>query len=352
MRAQEFLQEQTLGDGSKLIATVTDFWLWQVTPSVYAPVYEKDKADVHTPAKPLPPGVTKIYYVSKQTRSQYTSATHSSTTIELTPDQAVSQYPAYYKFLAVQGDELISLAGREDFPPSIIKKVAKLSGAQNAPSLDPRDIRNHVLYQGQVVAVNKNYAAHVQAPLADGSAVSKFPKSLFWTLGRPVWHNDKPWNTEWVISNGNLGEVKLLTQDSHIVRAVYHKEKAAAAIKCIRELMARESLTLGVDLPEPAPAVASGKKAQPGSNMHKMLAYVAEHPGCNRSDWYVRHLGNKGAGMPGWTSPTSPDGVAASMGWIKNEGGVSGYSLSITPIGKLVLAGLNKGLAIKHTKQI
>jgi hypothetical protein len=66
----------------------------------------------------------------------------------------------------------------------------------------------------------------------------------------------------------------------------------------------------------------------------------------------VKHLGRDPQGMQGWTSDTAQDGVAAAMGWLKNEATGGKYSLHITPIGKLVLARLNSGHPVQHTKQV
>lgn len=354
MRATEILTEvaktsQTAPDGSKLIMKSGSVWLWEVPKSTYLAVYEKDKADQFTPAKSVPAGANKIYYVSLQELTGYDMKA-GAYTLSLTPDQAVDQYPNRYMFFTTQGHDLVSLAGRDQFPPTILKKLAQITGAQHAPGLDARDFKDHVLHQGQVQPTKAMWSSYVQPPLTDGSQVWQIPKSLFWTLARPKWANSKPWNTEWLINNSLVGNIQLLAQDDHIVSVSYPQNKAAKANQLIKELQNRENLTLGVDLPEPV--AQKPKTVKPQSVMHQMLTYVAENPGVSRSDWFIKHMGYHPSGMPGWTDSKAHDGVAASMGWIRNEGTGSKYSLHITPVGKVVLARLNAGHPVKHSKQI
>jgi hypothetical protein len=358
MRATEFLTEaaktaqtaQTASDGSKLIWKSGSVWLWEVPKSTYLSVYDKDKADLFTPALAVPAGVTKIYYVSMIEIDRYDHAANKTISVALTPDQAVNQHPSYYRFLTTQGDQLITLAGRDRFSPTILKKLAQITGAQHAPDLDARDFKDHVLYQGQVTPTKAMWSSYVQPPLTDGSQVWQIPKSLFWTLARPKWTNSKPWNTEWLINNSLVGNIQLLAQDDHIVKANYPQTKATKANQLIHELVNRENLTLGVDLPEPV--VQKPKTVKSHSVMHQMLEYVAANPGGSRSDWFIKHMGYHPSGMPGWTDSKAHDGVAASMGWIRNEGTGSKFSLHITPVGKVVLARLNAGHPVKLSRQI
>jgi hypothetical protein len=356
MRATEFLTEQTAPDGSKLIAKLGNMWIWQVPESLYAPVYDKTKSDKFNPGHPVPPGAGAIYYVSDQAKQRFDKTKNAYVWNDLTPDQAVNEYDFYYRFLTLVGDELINLAGRKDLSAGILKKLAKLTGAKHAPTIPSDEVKHHVLHGGAVTHKKLKQQEYALVPLSDGSQVYKVPKKLLWTVGIRIRVDDpreNEWDTRWQIDSPIAGTYAFVSKGDHITRLHYPQNKAHAAIKEIRELVARESLTLGVDLPDaPAPAVGKAKVVKPASNMHKMLAYIAEHPGATRSDWYVKHLGNKPIGLVGWTDDKAQDGVAASMGWIRNEATGGKYSLHITPIGKLVLARLNGGHPVQHTKQV
>ncbi len=361
MRAKEILTEaatptQTAPDGSKLIATSGSQWLWQVPESTYLPVYEKTKSDKFNPGRPVPPGAGAIYYVSDLTKQDYDKNQNKYVLKQMTPDRAITEYDFYYRFLTLVGDELINLAGRKDLSAGILKKLAKLTGAKHAPTIPSDEVKHHVLHGGAVTHKKLKQQEYALVPLSDGSQVYKVPKKLLWTVGIRIRVDDpreNEWDTRWQIDSPIAGTYAFVSKGDHITRLHYPQNKAHAAIKEIRELVARESLTLGVDLPDaPAPAVGKAKVVKPASNMHKMLAYIAEHPGATRSDWYVKHLGNKPIGLVGWTDDKAQDGVAASMGWIRNEATGGKYSLHITPIGKLVLARLNGGHPVQHTKQV
>jgi hypothetical protein len=360
MRAKEILSEaaapiQTAPDGSKLIFTSGNSWLWQVPASTYDVAYNKYKSDKWNPALPVPANAGIIYYVSDQIKERWDSSTKSIVKVALTPDQGIAEnFDLYYRFVTVVGDELVNLAGRYKMLPAMLKKLAKLTGATHAPTISSDDVKHHVLHVGQVTHKKIKKQEYELAPLSDGSKVYKVPKDLLWTVGMQLYvDNIKDWDTRWEIDSPIAGTYAFVSKGGHIVRLHYPQNKAHAALKEIRELVAREHLTLGVDLPDaPAQAVGKPKVVKPGSVMHKMLAYIAEHPGANRSDWFVKHLGRDPQGMQGWTSDTAHDGVAASMGWIRNEATGGKYSLSITPVGKLVLARLNSGQPVKHTKQV
>lgn len=361
MRAKEFLSEatdtvRTLPDGSKLIATMGKLWLWQVPAHTYDAVYQKNKADKYSPAHAVPAGAGTIYYVSEQHKDEFDKVANSYVHVYLTPDHAVNYYDSYYKFFTSVGDELIPLAGRQHISSGMLKKLAKLTGAQHAPTLDPYDAQKHVLHAGTVAHTKTNKAQYALDPLSGGAPVYKVPKHLLWTVGIRIRLDDprhKDWDTRWEIDSPIAGPYAFVSKGGHIVRLHYPQNKAHAALKEIRELVKREGLTLGVNLPDAPPAPEGKPKVvKPASVMHKMLAYIAEHPGANRSDWFVKHLGRDAQGMQGWTSDTAHDGVAASMGWIRNEATGGKYSLSITPVGKLVLARLNAGHPVSHTKQV
>lgn len=337
MRAQEFLQEQDANSEPQWMATVGETMIWQVPASLYEKVFNLHKDGTFGTPKPVPSSNSKILLLCEDNHH---------------PSDLDWRWPNYYRFLASHDQQLTNLLGSYTVNVSVLKKLAALTGAKNAPKILTRGGKEHVLFQGKISPTKQLVTLYDLPPLSDGSPVSSIPKNLLWTVGESLWPNDEDftWDTKWTIKNSIAGEIRLYSQSGQIIAAYYPPNKAAQAIKNIKELAQRESLTLAIDLPEPE--VAKEKRTKPGSNMHKMLAYIADHPGATRSDWFVGHLGNSAQGMQGWTSDKATDGVAASMGWIKNTGTSAKYSLSITPMGKLVLAGLNKGLSIKHTKQI
>lgn len=86
----------------------------------------------------------------------------------------------------------------------------------------------------------------------------------------------------------------------------------------------------------------AGVKIKPNSNMHKMLKYVEQHPGTNRSDWFVWHISNDPQGMQGYDG--SLDGVAEQLGLLVLVGGKPFmYSLTITDRGRQVVSDLDAG---------
>jgi hypothetical protein len=360
MRATEFLTEakasiQTAPDGSKLITQSGDMWLWQVPATTYDAVYQKKQAEKYHPAKPVPAGAGAIYYVSQQVGYGYNDQNKFGE-MELPPYKAVNTEYYNYRFVTKVGDELVNLSGSKSITPGILKRLVKLTGASHAPSIPSDEVKHHVLHGGEVTHKKIKQQEYALAPLSDSSMVYKVPKNLLWTVGiriRPDDPRNEDWDTRWEIDSPIAGSYAFVSKGDHITRLHYPQNKAHAALKEIRELVQREGLTLGVDLPDAPPAPEGKPKVvKPGGVMHKMLAYIAEHPGANRSDWFVKHLGRDPQGMQGWTSDTAYDGVAASMGWIKNEGSGNKYSLHITPVGKLVLARLNAGYAVPHTKQV
>ena len=95
----------------------------------------------------------------------------------------------------------------------------------------------------------------------------------------------------------------------------------------------------------PDAAVHGGRstKIKPGSNFHRMLAYIAANPGSPRSGW-VTGLGNDPTQMRAFDS--SPDGMAQRLDLIthRDPGTAQGrYQMRITPRGQEVLDRLNAG---------
>lgn len=91
---------------------------------------------------------------------------------------------------------------------------------------------------------------------------------------------------------------------------------------------------------------AKAKFIKPESKLHKVIRYVNDHPGCNRSDLYRVGLNITPNDAPGINSPKAFDGLAARLKLITlREAGdlPSRYNMRITPTGALVLRRLDGG---------
>jgi hypothetical protein len=330
----------TLPNGNREIAAASKTELWEVTPDYYKSFsakptewagWEKGQA--------LPPGTTKVWFVAASS-SEY-----------LIPDDTLKRDPDWdWSFFAKQGNNLIRLLGQADPPVSILKRLAAESGALNTPNLPRnRGTPKTVLYNG-VVRKTKDVVNDFELPPLGDMEVWKIPRNLQWAVGKDFeydYEKEFNWDTRYLVVTPVAGAIQIYTLQDRIVRLLYDSSRPATAGPTVQALAARERLTINVTLPEPT--VGKKRNSQPNSNMHLMLRYVSENPGSTRSDWYVKHLGLSAQGMPGWTSDKSPDGVAASMGWIENKGTAGKYSLHITPTGKLVLARLNAGKSMPYT---
>jgi hypothetical protein len=327
MRATEFLTERTLDDGSKLVASLGDWWIWQVPHVTYDQFYQKHKNRGYS--APQPATADKpIFFVSRQTDWQKN---------EILPTGAIARNDTYGSFfVTLAGEDLRTLIGAGKISSAVLRKLSSLTGAKNAPDLETEN--NAVLYQGKVRSRPDMVKSFAQPPLNDGTTVIMVPKNLWWTIG-PTWIT--PADTLYRLINPLAREITFMVKDRKIIQAWYAIERAASAIASIRELATRDGLTIDADLPEP-----KKKKKQmikPGSNMHKMLSYVGANPGCSRSDWFVKHLGLDPQGMQGFASDKSADGRAAMLGWLENTGTPSKYRLELTMMGHMILGVLDAG---------
>jgi hypothetical protein len=349
MRFFDLLTEQTSNDETKLIAKIGQQWIWTISKDTYNQIRNRWKEFAWKKFEDVPPDASSLWLVSDQTQKAY-----GFSDVSITPENLDEQiYHWKWIIFAKQGLDLIHLAGLLNMSKSLLTKLAKISGAENAPGLDLEQTQRHVLYRGQVKhakEVMQNYALEL---LKDGSQVYKIPKHSLWTIGIRYRDSEESpnWNTLYRIKHPLAGTIDLWVQDNRVVLWSFPSSKLAQSVRAIQELTARDSLMLTKPLPVPD-STETTKNVKPGSVMHKMLAYIADHPGASRSDWFVKHLGRSPVGMVGWTDPKAHDGIAAGMGWIKNKGSGSKYSLHITNIGRLVLARLNKGVAAPYTKEI
>ena len=345
MKAAEFLLEQKLDDGSKLLAIVGDYWIWQVPVASYMKAYAVRKNETYDPAVLPPSGSDVVWYVSEQQDYQKRPLLPSGM-----DDQHWKSYSTFYLFLGKDGSTLVPLSGGRWIKPAVLRKLAALTGTTQAPGLEADRAENHVLYQGKVQKIRDVAKQYTHSSLSDGSVVSAIPRNLLWTVGNS-WELPGKWDTMWRINHPTAGGVWMKV-DSNKLTEVGHMppNKIFHLVRSIRELANREGWKIDVSLPEPPET--KKKVVKPGGVMHKMLAYLAENPGANRSDWFVKHLGNSPQGMPGWTDSKAHDGIAASMGWIENQGTGTGYSLHITMLGNLMLGRLNAGMPAPYTDPV
>jgi hypothetical protein len=348
MQAREFLQERTLENGSKLLATYGSTWVWSVPTQLYINFYNKNKNSKYNTPRPLPAANSPVWWVgslntwSKGHREE-----------NLPSEDSSSDYTM--AFYSVDSNKhLIHLAGTLALSAMVLRKLAKESGAIHSPGIDPNYLENVVLYQGKVQKTKDMSKAYDKGSLPDGSATRAVPRDLYWTVGGFEYPdtNRPDWDTIWTINQPVAGTIHVFVKNNKIVSVGYiASSKVAQTVKAIQQLANREGLELAVKLPEvPEP---KKKTVKPNSVMHKMLAYIAEHPGANRSDWFVKHMGYSPQGMPGWTDHKAHDGIAAGMGWIRNESDAqSRYSLHITPLGNMVLARLNAGMPAPYTREV
>lgn len=324
MRAKElFLTEQT--GQSKLIKDLDHIWIWEVPHSKYKEYLKQDVLD-DSGKRPNPH--YRLYFVSS--KSTYDRK-------EINPDN-VGDYDRVILFQVIDND-FITIGGYFKFDAPDFKKIAKIFNIVNAPGLD---LGRKVFYKGAVSKTKDNWQLFSQPDLKDGSKVHKVPGPLLWLVG---WESREPAQIAYVVETSYAGEFTLVVK-GHLVQLAHFDKESHKVLAALKELCAREKIQID---PKYLPDVPPPREIniKPGSNMHRMLAFVADHPGSSRSDWYVHHLGLSGQGMPGWTSEKSSDGVAARLGWLTNSGTQGKYSLTITPVGKLILARLNAGYTVK-----
>lgn len=337
MRAEEIFEQTVDSDGSRLIKDLGDRWLWQVPASVYVDFLNNvDPETLYGPAQPLPQNHDLIFYLGE--KKPYRAKEN------ITPGDAAKDPWAVVGFYTNSGTTLVPLSVRWNMSAAELKLLAKLTKTTDAPDLSASQTNYNVLYQGKVEKTSKTLSYFATDPLDSGASVYKIPSDKLWVVGYGTYF--KPYDIVYVIKHPLVGDIRLGVTNNKI-DDVRGKTSARETISAIKELAQREGLGIDVDLPEPPPG--KPKFVKPHSNMHKMLAFLADNPESTRSDWFVKHLGNDPQGMPGWTSDTSQDGRAARLGWIVNTGTPSAYRLSITPLGAFVLARLNSGQAVPYT---
>lgn len=329
----------TLPNGNRKIAASGSVELWEVTPDYYNSFNAKPVHEVYDKGRSLPPGTTKVWFLA------------ASMSEHLIPDGTLErEHDWNWSFYAKRGSDLIRLLGKATPSAAVLQKLAVESGTLNSPNLGrDRGTPKLVLYNGVVRKTKDVLNDFELGPLGDVK-VWKIPRKLQWAVGKDFEYyveKDFKWDARYILETQVAGIITVYTLQNHIVHLQYNHDKPATVGPAVRALAERENFSIDVELPEPK----TGKKRtiQPNSNMHQMLRYVSENPGSSRSDWYAKHLGLSAQGMPGWTSDKSPDGVAASMGWIENQGTSGQYKLSVTMLGHMILGILDNGKPLSYT---
>lgn len=329
-----------------LLATLGIYWIWKVPPQAY------DKFVTNVKEAPQITNKDHIYWVARKEIDEYNPQSNTMDNISYTFDK-VGRFQEYdYLLLMMNDTSLHLLIGKLTIPPQVLKKLAALTHAQNSPGLPATQVKNHVLYQGNVMPVKDMWAQYKKPSLDSGDRVFAVPKSLLWTVGeeahtRPGLEPD--WDTLWKISTKN-SVVDLFVDGNSLVHMSYISHMDRAVMNpLITELVQRESWIQKVDLLPIKAKALKNYKVLPGSNMHKMLKYVKENPGCNRHDWFVKHLGNSPQGLMGFSDPNAVDGRAARLGWLEDKSKSNQYNLHLTAKGIMVLAALNAGKTVPYS---
>lgn len=341
MRAQELEPATT---EPTLLASLGKYWIWKVPPQAY------DKFAAIEKKTPQITNKEHIYWVAKKQVEVYDPQNNTVNMLPYTWDKLEPYQDYQYLLLMVQDNSLHLLSGSLMIPPQMLKKLADLTHAQNSPGLPARLVKNHVLYQGDVVPVRNMWPQYKKPSLDSGNTVFATPKPLLWTVGLESHTTpglEPDWDTLWKISTKN-NVVDLFVHGNHLVHMSYIVPMDRAEMNpLITQLVKREGWIQKVDLLPEKPA--KKYKVLPGSLMHKMLQYVKENPGCNRHDWFVKYLGNSAQGLPGFLDVNAVDGRASRLGWLEDKSKSNQYSLHITAKGIMVLAALNAGKTVPYS---
>jgi len=276
---------------------------------------------------------------------KYDYKTNSYSPVEATSWANLPYYDV--RIYALVNDELqeVTEGGHSTKSLGDFKKFIKFTGAQRSV-WKPLSNKKIVVRNGKIMTI-KDALETLRIDTLDGMPVYKgTPQDVDILYDQNPMDIQRKWDTLYLIHSPVLGAVFINIKAGEIINRPWDPNKWATSLKLLRDFCSKYKIPLPKDLPVVS---KSGKPrwVKPGSNFHKMLKYVSTHPGATRSDWYVKHLGNDPQGMQGWTSPTSPDGVAANAGLIQNNSTTpSKYSLEITTPGQMVLSVLDAGQKI------
>ena len=343
MRAREIIVEsvsQNPLDG-ELVTKLAKSWIWRITPELFEQMRIKSQA-AYKPIKQAPPGTRDIWWLGLK-REPYAAIDDPV----IYPHMAdVEHRWTDFLLVTVKDGNLVTLGGNPSMmTTAMFKKLAQATQAQNAPDIPSHHVNNHVLYQGEVQSVADVFALFRQPDLQNKARVYAIPRNKLWAVGLPgesTWDASHEWDTMWKIADDLRGvTLSLRVQGNKLMSA------SGVIPALITELAQRENWQILISMPTDLPK-AKKKTVKPDSVMHQMLVFINEHPGVNRADWFVKHMNYNPSGMPSWSSDKSWDGVAARLGWLKNDSSKAAYALSITAKGKMVLAALNAGKSVQY----
>lgn len=212
------------------------------------------------------------------------------------------------------------------------------------------ELSTHV-HKGRSYVSNKEilYTDHLLkteplGELSDQSKVYRVKPEHRWLV--PVWFGKTYAKADDVyLVEHKASRAVFAIKDHKIIGKTTHNA-SAANMKKWSQLLASD-LGLGIEKPLSA-------QIKPHSAMHKMLRYIKDAPGGNRTDVFVRGLGRKSTlGLGSIHDATTTDGMAWAAGLITPfRPGTDKYEYKITPKGIMMLAALDAGKSINETSLI
>lgn len=265
----------------------------------------------------------------------------------------------------VPGDLYFRMKNSRDVPSALVVVrdgvVQALSGYVQAPELkillDHIHVKDSVLNthmnsgktyirDGEVLHTEHLLQTQPKGELSDQSKVYEVEPKYRWLV--PVWFYKTYANADRiyvVIGQPGKGRAVFAVKQNKIVG----KSTLSASPSTMKKWsqLLPSDVALGIETPE-------SSQIKPNSVLHKMLRYIKESPGGNRTDVFVRGLGRKSTlGAGSIQDATTPDGMAWAAGLIQPfRPGTDKYEYKITPKGIMVLAALDAGKSIKENSLI
>jgi hypothetical protein len=197
---------------------------------------------------------------------------------------------------------------------------------------------------GQILRTDQLLMTNLVGKLSDNSLVYQVAPEYRWLV--QVWFKKSyaPADQVYVVENPSQGG-----------RAVFaiknQKIVGNTTLSASMTTMRRWMLLLGQDLNL---GVAPAMKIKPNSLLHKMLRYIKDHPGGNRTDVFVRGLGRKSTlGLGSINDLSTTDGLAWAGKLITPYApGTAKYDYQITPKGIMMLAMLDAGKSVDRNSLV
>jgi len=219
----------------------------------------------------------------------------------------------------------------------LLSELMQRIGVQDSHISELVDHRRLMVVNGEAMPTSKMFLQNQIAALSDGTPVYEMTPQARDVLD--VWNFQKNWPSAdkilYVCGADDSAAYFAIKNNKIMGKGPAHNKNKLLKIE--RELIKIPELQLTASMPV---------KVKPGSAFHKMLTYVASHPGANRSDVFKGGLGRSSAfGAGDINSTSSLDGTAIQAGLLTvyDPAVSNGYSYELTNIGKLVLARLNAG---------